>query len=67
MVKIQRCFGPAVLLVGMMIAGCGGGPAGTGHKDDPTPGAAATPPAEELMDPAKFDDYAKEQAKKAQK
>ena len=64
MLKFQRCFGPTILLAALLLAGCGGGPKGTGHTDDPTPGGQATPPAEELFDPAKFDDYAKEQAKK---
>lgn len=58
MTTATRIFTLALFTV-VMLVGCGG-PASTGHKDDPTPGGAPTPTVD-TMD----GDYAKQAAQGA--
>lgn len=55
-----KLFSSLLFVTICICAGCGG-PASTGHTDDPTPSGTATPDTSELMDDAAFDDYAKQQ------
>ncbi|MCA8997509.1 MAG: hypothetical protein KDA80_10990 [Planctomycetaceae bacterium] len=62
MTPIQSLLTLATVLTFACCLGCSGGAVSDGHTSDATPGGEATPPAEELMDDAAFDDYAKQQS-----
>ena len=60
MLKLRQFLLATGLCGVVCLLGCGP-QAGTGHKDDPTPGGEPTAPAEEMFDPSAFDDYTKTQ------